>query len=270
MRLLKFIQTSLAAAVLATAASTAPGIAAPHDVGIHGGAGGGEFRTECRPFDFIAGIDAEVKDGVVISVAPICGDTSPGGPGGTYGSPWAGVPDVEGAERHQVACEPGGVLTGLDVSMNATPLVSRLGFTCWMPDSQVLNDHIKDFGGEEASSKQITCPGGEYGTGIFGRAGTAIDALGLICTPIAELVRPGAPTPPDPTPPPQGKTTVVKLDVDLYDDAGNKKKTADGAPIVVPAGTTVVVGDCNEAGMCHISGGGYEGRVYDGLDYDTL
>ena len=100
--------------------------------------------------------------------------------GGTYGRPWAGS-EVEGATLHKPRCKPGSILTILHVFWDQTPLISKLGFTCYDAASRTNNDILPSFGGTSVKDIRLICDKGPVGIGIFGRAGTAIDALGLTC-----------------------------------------------------------------------------------------
>jgi hypothetical protein len=185
------------------------------DVGALGGQGGGEFRTACRPGDALVGIDALEKNGVITRVAPICGDRRVSSTD-TYGSPWAGTDD---GARHQVACPPDAVLTILHVFADTTPLVSRIGFTCWNMKTNEMTNRLPDFGGVDTGNQRFFCPDGHIGSGIYGRAGTAIDQLGLSCEPIPVAVT--APPPeevaPDPQPQPAQVLVRATMDTDIYD-----------------------------------------------------
>jgi hypothetical protein len=71
----------------------------------------------------------------------------------------------------------------LHVFWDNTPLISNVGFTCFNPANGEFNDSLPNFGGQSTSvqNQRLICRGGHFGTAIFGRAGTAIDALGLTC-----------------------------------------------------------------------------------------
>jgi hypothetical protein len=150
-----------------------------NDIGVAGGGGGGEFRTSCEPGDQIVGFDM-IVDNVLIAIAPLCGNRKLS-PTDTYGRPWAGG-DAAGTPL-KPRCELDAVVTILHVFWDKTPLVSRVGFTCW----HTRNNNMKNFrprkGGEPVGDKRLICPEGEVASGIYGRAGGAIDQLGLICEP---------------------------------------------------------------------------------------
>lgn len=148
------------------------------DLGPKGGAGGGEFRIACEPGDSVVGFDVMATH-VITRIAPVCGNRKEGG---TYGRPWVGS-DVAGATLYKPRCEPGSVLTILHVFWDMTPLVNKFGFTCWNPETGKTNDVPPSFGGNtQINQKPLICKNREVGTGIIGRAGTAIDALGVTCT----------------------------------------------------------------------------------------
>jgi hypothetical protein len=149
------------------------------DLGPVGGAGGGEFRIACEPGDSVVGFDVMATH-VIARIAPVCGNRKEGG---TYGRPWIGS-DVAGATLYKPRCEPGSILTILHVFWDRTPLINNLGFTCWNPKTGTTNDVLPTFGGDtQVNQKRLRCKNREAGTGIVGRAGTAIDALGVTCSP---------------------------------------------------------------------------------------
>jgi hypothetical protein len=97
------------------------------DVGPAGGGGGGEFRITCDPGGQLVGFDV-VASHVLIRIAPVCGDRKKS-PTDTYGRTWSGG-DAAG-RLYQRRCELDAVITILHVFWDKTPLVNRLGFTCW-------------------------------------------------------------------------------------------------------------------------------------------
>ena len=148
----------------------------PVDLGPHGGPGGGEFRTACNAGDAVVGFDVEATH-VITRIAPVCGDRMNGG---TYGTAWVGS-EVAGATLYKPRCKPGSILTIMHVFWDNTPLVSKLGFTCFNRANGQSNDSLPNFGGTSVANRRMACTNGPVGVGIFGRAGTAIDALGLTC-----------------------------------------------------------------------------------------
>ena len=149
------------------------------DVGPAGGGGGGEFRIACDPGGQLVGFDV-VASHVLIRIAPVCGDRKKD-PLATYGRPWAG--GNAAGRLYQRRCELDAVITILHVFWDKSPLVNRLGFTCWHTRNNAMTNSFPNYGGEAVGNKRLTCPRGEIATGIYGRAGGAIDQLGLICAP---------------------------------------------------------------------------------------
>lgn len=150
---------------------------AADDVGPAGGGGGGAFRTTSEPGGQVVGFDA-VYTNVLIRIAPVCGDRRKS-PTDTYGRPWIGG-TVRGDGR-QARCKLDEVVTILHVFWDKTPLVTRIGLTCWNTRNNALKNVMPGTGGEPVGNKRLICPRGEVATGIYGRAGSAIDQLGLIC-----------------------------------------------------------------------------------------
>ena len=149
------------------------------DVGPAGGGGGEEFRTTCEAGGQVVGFDV-VATHVLIRIAPVCGDRKKS-PTDTYGRPWSGG-DAAGT-LYKRRCELDAVITILHVFWDKTPLVNRLGFTCWHTRNNAMTNSSANYGGQAVGNKRLICPQGEVATGIYGRAGGAIDQLGLICEP---------------------------------------------------------------------------------------
>jgi hypothetical protein len=149
------------------------------DVGAAGGGGGGEFRITCEPGGQLVGFDV-IATHVLIAIAPVCGDRKKS-PTDTYGRPWVGGEAT--GNTYKPRCELDAVITILHVFWDKTPLVNRLGFTCWHTRNNRMTNSSPSYGGEAVGNKRLICPQGEIATGIYGRAGGAIDQLGLICGP---------------------------------------------------------------------------------------
>jgi hypothetical protein len=237
------------------------------DAGAVGGTGGGEFRISCEPGDTLVGIDAMATH-VIDFIAPVCGNRQKDSLA-TYGRPSAGA--LAGT-LYKPRCPPDAVLTILHVFADKTPLVARVGFTCWNIKTQEMTNSFADFGGDTAVTDQrLICPPGQVGTGIYGRAGTAIDRLGLICS--DWQVAATEPEQVDAAPPPVDdgnlKTATVAQEVEVYNQpGGNGQKTGD-----LGTGTKVsVLGDCVDS-WCHVTGPRVpngDGYVYNGDDYRSL
>jgi hypothetical protein len=141
-------------------------------IGPFGGGGGGDFRTVCEPGEYMVGFDAQTTH-VVDRIAPVCGRD-----GGTYGRPWAGG---DNGRVKSLRCPGAGVVTILQVFVDAGPLISDVGMSCWNPISGETADKVLRTRGVSINSQRMICDDGQVAVGIFGRAGTAIDSLGLIC-----------------------------------------------------------------------------------------
>lgn len=146
--------------------------------------GGGPFRIECEPGDFLVGFDTQHTH-VIDHIAPICGNKARGG---TYGRPWAGQrPKGPTAVDEQLLCPAGSILTILHVFVDNGALVNNVGMTCLNPDAPARREHTNKvlarwkLKNPSVRDRRFLCPEGMVGVGIYGRAGSAIDALGLIC-----------------------------------------------------------------------------------------
>jgi hypothetical protein len=192
------------------------------DAGAVGGTGGGEFRISCEPGDTLVGIDAMATH-VIDFIAPVCGNRQKDSLA-TYGRPSAGA--LAGT-LYKPRCPPDAVLTILHVFADKTPLVARVGFTCWNIKTQEMTNSYAEFGGDTAVfDKRLVCPPGQVGTGIYGRAGTAIDRLGLICSDwqVTKNIE-DVPNPKITPKPVVGRTATARDDVDVLEEADGNSRT---------------------------------------------
>ena len=181
------------------AATLLPGQTAQGPVG---GAGGGQFQTMCNTGDQVVGFDTVVKNGVIIKIAPVCGNRQ-ASPTDTNGKPSVGTDT--GGIQHNPRCEPSAVVTQLQVfvaNIPNIPLVGAVGFTCWNWQTNKPTNSLANYGTTGGRTQHLVCPLGQIAVGIFGHAGTAIDQLGLVCgawtaappapSAVCSLIAPGA------------------------------------------------------------------------------
>lgn len=232
------------------------------DIGPAGGGGGGPFRTSCDGGQLV-GFDV-VATHVLIKLAPVCGDRK-ASPTDTYGRSWVGG-NAAGTLR-KVRCEPDSVLTILHVFWDKTPLVNRLGFTCWNTRNNKMTNSLPNYGGQAVADKRLVCPKGEVATGIFGRAGGAIDQLGLICEPWQVAAAPTPDVGEAPTPPPAENVIDVVLDTDVFDAPdGNGNKIGE---LDDETDTVVLLAPCRD-GWCNVKWRGGLGWVFSGQGHESL
>jgi hypothetical protein len=151
--------------------------------------GGAPFRIECEANDFLVGFDSNHTH-VIDRLAPICGNKAHGG---TYGRPWAGQkPTVRHSVSEHLLCPAGSLLTILHVFVDSGDLVNNVGMSCLNPVKgthayEIFANWQNETGptrppkNPSKVDRRFLCPEGMVGVGIYGRAGTALDALGLIC-----------------------------------------------------------------------------------------
>jgi hypothetical protein len=227
------------------------------DTAAFGRQGGGRFRAECGgPGDPLYGIDVQVANGVIVAIAPVCHDHNNPEITSTYGSPWAGQPKANQGPDFNLRCAPGSVVGILDVYVDGAFIVNNVGLSCFNPTTAQFNNVYPVTGAQTFSNKNVGCPGGMIGSGIYGRAGTAIDLLGLVCQPLSAMTAAGAPAPtptPTPTPTPQAiiwRTVVNPQGTTIYDQAENGNDVDYLNP-----GDKVKIIDCPNGpeNMCQIS-----------------
>jgi hypothetical protein len=118
----------------------------------------------------------------------------------------------------------------------------------------------------------MICSQGEVGIGIYGRAGDAIDRLGLICEkwqpPIKAQGRVKVPPPTTPPPPPPPKFIKVLLSVDVCASAaGCNKQTRLSELPKDTQGVTLVE---RKDPWYHVKWPAGDGWVYSGPGWESL
>ncbi len=160
-----------------------------------GSSGGNAFRDDCPAGQFVVG--ARYRSGAwldqfAILCAPVDAAGMTGAP--TPGTPFGGG----GGGPGEKVCNPGYIVTGalillhpgnqfvhmMDLNCRSTVSTARYSLTNVGSPSSLFGD-VGQF-----------CPEGEAVTGIKGRAGLYLDAIGMICGPIAQA----APARPEPRP----------------------------------------------------------------------
>lgn len=172
------------------------------EAGELGGPGGAPFRTECPPWSALVGFEGYIG-AWLISLRAICAPVMPVeqrlGESKVSGPPHGGS---RGGKWYSVSCPVGYALGAwvfdmvVDSRMRPT-FVNAIGLECrlFSAPHQTYRTQIGDdlgailtkdvaiiakMGWERPTFTQI-CPSGELATGVRGRSGIYIDALGLIC-----------------------------------------------------------------------------------------
>lgn len=167
------------------------------DAGPHGGGGGGNFRSECRPNDALIGVNL-MSGAALDAVVSICIPLNPertewagqayeptqywGGPGGGY---------------QKIACQPGDVVRALRIASgpwSELTIVKHIAIECRdLGSSHTYQVVPGEVGGTVHVTEWVGCNDEtEIGSGIFGGSGTYVDRIGLIC---ANVPRPSQPAP---------------------------------------------------------------------------
>jgi len=148
------------------------------------------------------------------------------------------VGDQNGASA--AALCTGDLVEGMEVETSHVNLVHRITLVC----RQFAGGHRReelardDFGGrlkggEAARSELANCGGDSYAIGIFGKYGSNIDSLGLICGKSARIANPPPPLTNDPngngTGKQTGKPKAGPAPVDNDDETGNDDPGGDDA-----------------------------------------
>lgn len=173
---------ALAVVASATFSTTAPSLA--KDMGVYGGSGGGRFDSPCRPRDGLVGIkyrSGTALDAVTAVCVPINAARTEWA-GSTY-SPtqmWGGG----GGGRGTLMCQNGDVIRRLRVSAGPwgdIAVVKFLGIECEDLATDYTYRVQASNSGTVTGTSWIKCGGGRIGSGIYGRSGALVDAIGLKC-----------------------------------------------------------------------------------------
>ncbi len=167
-----------------------------------GGPGGGQFKAPCRPNEYLAGFELRAGDDVD-AIRPVCASST----AAVANTAWFGGP---GGKPVQLRCPsqiPAVIALVVLAEGADTVVVNNIHLYCGLP---LPNQRLPDYpsavfdgptavasrpavpgaiGGApiQTSGNFQSCPAGQIATGIHGRSGIWLDAMGLIC---------GAPPPP--------------------------------------------------------------------------
>lgn len=157
----------------------------PQDALLVGGNGGSDFREQCPQDWALAGV--HVTLGVdVNSISPVCSPALPGTGDdetrqlGTYG--------YAKNRPGTASCLPDFV-QGMEVSSSPVNIVHDLKLVCAGADGGTHTASIMTAdgtqpltpGGTAQGTGRTECPAGEIAVGLYGRHGSSVDALGLVC-----------------------------------------------------------------------------------------
>ena len=172
---------------------------------IQGGPGGGYFRADCPAGQYIVGFS--VRAGAWIdAIAALCAPYLPTQK--KFGARTVTAPPHGGSggapqERY---CQAGSIrsiwfgYTRVNNIRDDPQFVDDIDLTCVDPTTKQVSTGCIDTGGRCTDHKfyfsPSECPAGEAATGIHGRSGNSLDALGLICGPEPSTVILGKARPP--------------------------------------------------------------------------
>ena len=197
------------------------------DLPVEGGRGGGAFRAECPGGQYLRGVSIRAGSWVD-AIAALC---APDIPPDAFLGKWKRGPRHGGSGGSLVlrdaVCPPDHYVTGLKFGLTGgdSQYIDWVAVQC-LPigrGGSSLDVCLQTGSGCPHSGSWQSCPNltgqPEWATGIHGRKGSFVDALGLICgaSPAylwAPKPAPTSPPPPAPPPEPQGfvgvwDTTVV-------------------------------------------------------------
>ena len=208
-------------AILATLLSA--GTASATVIPSKGGPGGNFFAAVCPAGQYVVGFAAQAG-AWIDGVAPLCATYLPG-PGTFAKGQSAGFHGTHGGSPQTQLCSSGGAVTrlllgvlfekgGVFTSTQVT-YIDYIGFECANIFGQGKESHCVATGDPCVELDNIVaCPSGELATGINGRTGAYLDAIGLICGPAPRPVILGKAKPQKQEPPPnvlKGNGKIVTL-----------------------------------------------------------
>lgn len=266
------------------------------DIGALGGAGGSEFRSNCRPGDVIVGFEIQIGK-ALDAVRAQCVSLNPQRT--EYASEIYALTNFGGHGGNQTAlsCKTGYAVRHLHVYMDSSKIVNEFRITCQALNSGDWHDEaplrLEGETGVSIGDVRFSCGDGEWATGIYGRYGSLIDQLGLQCeklvveTPPSQAEPPilggpgpggkviekipgdigAAPPPPPPPPPPATPTCTVLLSVDVYSAPGGTGQQK-GVLAAGTQGVTKLEGPNDN--WYHVKWPAGDGWVYSGPDYTSL
>jgi hypothetical protein len=241
-----------------------------------GGPGGAEFHASCAPgeavigFYYTAGKDLD-------EIAALCQPLQGNRAEGPYHQllAYGGLSlSVEGT----VTCSSIMVVQAIHVTVSAVNVIHDFWLTCrsLVTDLRYETKRSRTKGGEGGNAYEANCGDDGYAVGLWGRAGSLVDAVGLACAdyPPKTVSPPPPPPPPDkppPPPPPKPKPDKPPLKVFDSDDQDQNADTGDngGASAAqdttiydqpdgndvdyLSAGDPVTIVSCNGDNWCRIS-----------------
>ncbi len=210
------------------------------DTSLIGGPGGGNFRDQCGPGQYLAGV--AVRFGTLLdAVTPFCAPfNAQTGLIGTPGSPMERHGGNGGGPAGPISCNIDQYVSGMVFSYTND---SQTGNPKYVGSIMLQCKSIRT--GSEAQPREIGANGrfsaggfscGDDGAviGMIGRSGGYVDALGLICGP-----RPVAAAPPPPgrvaSPPPPGPGTSSSAETGV-DRPGQDYKNFELEPSIASFG----------------------------------
>jgi hypothetical protein len=179
---------------LCLALLSASPVRAAQEFPLYGGPGGGAFRFDCPSGHFMVG--AKYRAGswldqiavICAKIGPLGLDYDPIGP--AFGGNGGNVSRIETCNLNQV-------ITGAAVLLNSSnKFVKEIDFGCRSPYNGSYRSIIVGSPASIFPDHYQLCRNGEAITGIQGRAGLFIDAIGMICGALPEI----APSTPEPPP----------------------------------------------------------------------
>jgi hypothetical protein len=166
-----------------------------------GGPGGGQFKSPCDPGEYLHGVYLRAADDVD-AVGPIC--ATPDGIPTPNTAPLSGGPGGKPVELHCPPNAPAVIALTVLAEGAETVVVNNVHLYCGLPIPNQATPAYPSavFDGPAAVSSQpllpgVTiggapirtagnfqaCPAGQIATGVNGRSGKWLDAMGLICGP---------------------------------------------------------------------------------------
>ena len=196
--------------ILALVLACAVSPAEARDTFLTGGGGGGNFRDQCGPGQYLTGVS--VRSGSWLdAVIPFCGTFNantgllgaPGFPRDHHGGRGGGAGGPTTCNNGQYVS---GMMFGYTMDAGRPKYIASVQLDCVPIRAGGGSGKPRIGAGGTLSNGGVNCGNNQAVIGLIGRSGTYVDALGLICGP--RPVATGAVTPPQ-TPGPQPKPDAI-------------------------------------------------------------
>jgi hypothetical protein len=214
------------AVVLVLAGAASP--AAARDTGLTGGPGGGAFRDQCGPGQFLTGVSVN-SGSWMDAVVPFCATFNaktgllgaPGFPMNRHGGKGGGASGPVTCNNQQYVS---GMMFGYiqDSKSGRPKYIASIQLDCVPIRAGDGKGRPRIGAGGTQGHGGFTCGDNQAVIGLVGRSGAYVDALGMICGPRPVAAGPRPPPPPPPGPGPKPDQIEAQRGLSLAEEGFNR------------------------------------------------